>query len=351
MTAMLDKITVCFDMHGCPNRCRHCWLGNTPNGRLTASDLEFAAACFRPHTACLTVYDWYREPDYSDDYRERWELCGRLSDTRDEHFELVSVWRAVRDDNYIDWLKRLGLKVAQLTLFGGRETTDYYTGRKGAYDDILRAVEILLDHQISPRIQVFINKDNISELGHIEKLIQDLELAERCKTFGGEFSCFVHQGSCDGENERNYIRWVTPEDFELIPTLLREYTLRHFGKSSLDEVFGETEQSLYERLSADDTTESLVSCEPVFYVDRKFDVYPNLSTPERQWRLGNLKRDGAEKILDCYLNSRSLAQHTRLNTPTRELVLSQGDPTSRRLFWQGDYIELILNRYCRALMN
>lgn len=351
MTAMLDKITVCLDMHGCPNRCRHCWLGNTPNGRLTASDLEFAAACFRPHTACLTVYDWYREPDYSDEYRERWELCGRLSDTREEHFELVSVWRAVRDDNYIDWLKQLGMKRAQLTLFGGRKTTDCFTGRRGAYDEILRTIELLIESRISPRIQVFINKDNISELGHIEKLIQDLELAERCKTFGGEFICFVHQGSCDGENERNYIRWVTPEELELIPPLLREYTLRHFGKSSLREVFGDVEQSLYERLSVDDTTESLVSCEPVFYIDREFDVYPNLSTPSPQWRLGNLKRDGAEKILDCYLNSRSLAQHIRLNTPTRELVLSQGDPTSQRLFMREDYLELMLNRYCRALVN
>lgn len=351
MTAMLDKITVCLDMHGCPNRCRHCWLGNTPNGHMNVDDLCDVAARFRPHTSCLTVYDWYREPDYSDEYRERWELCGRLSDTREEHFELISVWRAVRDDSYIDWLKRLGMKRAQLTLFGGQETTDYFTGRRGAYDEILRTIELLIESRISPRIQVFINKDNISELGHIEKLIQDLELAERCKTFGGEFSCFVHQGSCDGENERNYARWVTPEELELIPPLLREYTLRHFGKSSLREVFGDVEQSLYERLSVDDTTESLVSCEPVFYVDRKFDVYPNLSTPSPQWRLGNLKRDGAEKILDCYLNSRSLAQHIRLNTPTRELVVSQGDPTSRRLFWQGDYIELILNRYCRALMN
>lgn len=351
MTAMLDKITVCLDMHGCPNRCRHCWLGNTPNGHMNVDDLCDVAARFRPHTACLTVYDWYREPDYSDDYRERWELCGRLSDTREEHFELVSVWRAVRDDSYIDWLKRLGMKRAQLTLFGGQETTDYFTGRRGAYDEILRTIELLIESRISPRIQVFVYKDNINELNSIVELITTLNLVERCRDFGGEFGCFVHQGSCDGENERQYDSWVTPAELSLIPPMLTEFTLKHFGKSSLDEVFGETEQSLYERLSADESTVSCVVDEPVFYIDREFDVYPNLSTPSPQWRLGNLKRDGAEKILDCYLNSRSLAQHIRLNTPTRELVLSQGDPTSRRLFWQGDYIELMLNRYCRALMN
>lgn len=351
MTVMLDKITVCLDMHGCPNRCRHCWLGHQPNGHMNVDDLCDVAARFRPHTSCLTIYDWYREPDYSDDYRERWELCRRLSDTRDEHFELISVWRAVRDESYIDWLKQLGMKRAQLTLFGGRKTTDCFTGRRGAYDEILRTIELLIESRISPRIQVFVYKDNINELNLVAELITTLNLVERCRDFGGEFGCFVHQGSCDGENERQYDSWVTPAELSLIPPMLTEFTLKHFGKSSLDEVFGETEQSLYERLSADESTVSCVVDEPVFYVDREFDVYPNLSTPSPQWRLGNLKRDGAEKILDCYLNSRSLAQHIRLNTPTRELVVSQGDPTSQRLFMREDYLELMLNRYCRALVN
>ena len=32
---------------------------------------------------------------------------------------------------------------------------------------------------------------------------------------------------------------------------------------------------------------------------------------------------------------------------TVELAKAQGDGTSRRLFGRGDYIELLLNRYCR----
>lgn len=35
-----EKITACLDMAGCPNRCRHYWLGNTPNGCLTTDDLR-----------------------------------------------------------------------------------------------------------------------------------------------------------------------------------------------------------------------------------------------------------------------------------------------------------------------
>ena len=83
---MFQHITVCLDMRGCPNRCRHCWIGHAPNARLPKEALIALAEAFRPFAKRLTVYDWYREPDYGDDYREMWELCGRFSDARPEHF-------------------------------------------------------------------------------------------------------------------------------------------------------------------------------------------------------------------------------------------------------------------------
>ena len=127
------QITVCLDMRGCPNRCRHCWLGVTPNGHLEEPDLRFVAQAFRPFTRDLEVMDWYREPDYGDDYQKMWELTGALSDRKTPHFENLSIWRAVRDSNYIPWLRSLGVRAAQLTLFGGEETTDLFFGRKGVY--------------------------------------------------------------------------------------------------------------------------------------------------------------------------------------------------------------------------
>ena len=133
---MFTSIMVCLDMFGCTNRCKHCWIGHSPNGNLTNDDLRFVAEKFRPFTNSLTVYDWYREPDYKDGYKERWNLCQSLSNTQEQHFELISVWRIVRDKEYAKWLSSLGLKKAQLTLFGGPEKTDSYTGRKNAYSEI-----------------------------------------------------------------------------------------------------------------------------------------------------------------------------------------------------------------------
>lgn len=342
-----NKITACLDMYGCPNRCKHCWLGATPNGNMQISELEFVAKQFRPFTDCFQIYDWYREPDYRDNYRELYSFCNQLSDKPIEHFELASFWRLVRDDEYVKWLYSLGVKKVQLTIFGSEETTDFYVGRKGAYSEILNAIEILIKNKISPRIQTFVNKNNIDELGHIENLIKNLDLDDRCRSFGGEFSFFLHQGSCDGENEKLYDVKVTPDDLTKIPALLEAYTLRWLGKNNIMDVFGKTEQSLYDKLIEDRSTFSYVSNSPVFYIDKDFNVYPNITSPARHWCLGNLKEHGAEKVLDNYAKSKSAAQQTRLTVPLCDIVKAQGNGASKRLFGEDDYIEFLLNRYCR----
>ena len=341
------EITICLDMYGCPNRCRHCWLGVTPNGHMPVSEIEAAAELFGPFAEGVQVYDWYREPDFRDNYRELYALCNRFSHRPIEHFELVSFWRLVRDKEYAEWLVSLGLKKAQLTIFGGEETTDHYIGRKGAYSEILEAIEILMKNKISPRIQTFINQENIGELEHIENLIRGLDYENRCRSFGGEFSFFLHQGSCDGENEKLYDVRVTPDDLVKIPPLLEAYTLKHFGKHNIMEVFGETEGSLYEKLIGDASTSSYVSSSPVFFVDKDYNVYPNISAPAPHWRLGNLKQDGAGTVLENYVESNSAAQHARMTVPLCEIVKAQGSRTGRRLFGRDDYIEFLLNRYCR----
>ena len=347
---MFHSITLCLDMKGCPNRCRHCWMGWGPNGDMPEEDLAAAAADFAPFAENLELHDWDREPDYSDRYRERWELCRRLSGPRPHppHFELASVWRLVRDGSYAPWLAGLGVEAVQLTLFGGEQTTDWYTGRKGAYREILRAIEILLQNGIAPRIQAFASKRNLSELSQVEALMESLDLDRRCREIGREFACFVHPGSCDGKNMAFYNEWVTPEDLEQIPDRLAAGTLKHFQVKTLLDVFGQTEGNLCRQLLADDSTASYVSDDPVFFIDSGYDVYPNISTPSSLWRLGNWKRDGARAVLDAYAASRSPAQHARLTVPLSQMARSCGALDSRRLFGQEDYITLLLYRHCAA---
>ncbi len=342
-----ENITIALDMLGCPNRCRHCFVGWRSNPRLSAEDLKAAAEAFRPFAETLTVYDWNREPDFGDDYREKWELCDQLSTKAPEHYELASVWRLAKDEKYAPWLKSLGLRYVQLTLFGGAELTDYFTGRQGAYQDILKAIDMLLENGIAPRIQVFVNKRTLPELPKIEELIGRLELEKRCEAIGIPFACFVHQGSCDGEAEKLYPIWVTGDDLERLPDKLVQHTLRHFDAPDLKAVFGRGESEWYCELLQDDSTEQpgKISA-PVLYIDGDFNVTPNIGIPAKQWLLGNLKRDGAKTILENLSEGRSIAQRIRATVPLRKLAETCGDPESRRLFDREDYIDYLLNRYC-----
>jgi hypothetical protein len=50
-----DQVGVALDMHGCPNRCRHCWVDHqvvaTPRTRMAEGDVRWAVARPVPHDA------------------------------------------------------------------------------------------------------------------------------------------------------------------------------------------------------------------------------------------------------------------------------------------------------------
>lgn len=348
-----SHITVAADLYGCPNRCRHCWLGHSPNGRPDNAEklLTRISSAFRPFTRTFEIDWWYREPDYPDNYRELWELTTSLSDAKTPHFELASVWRLVRDEGYAKWLAGLGVEAVQLTLFGGEETTDRYTGRRGAYREILEAAEILLAHGIAPRIQTFVNRETLPELPFLEKLLEELALEERCAAIGRPFRYFMHTGSCDGAAENLYDIWLTQEELCQIPETLARYTCTHFGVKRLDEVFGRTEAEWFSLLADAPAATEPTDENPVFLVDHRLDVYPNFTAPAPWWKLGNLETHGAAEILRRYRENESPAQRIRCTVLLGEIVRQCGNPDSRRLFGRGDFIDLMLNRYCRKLLE
>ena len=187
-------------MNGCPNRCLHCWLGHMPNRKMEPDADQFIMNYFSPFFERIAFYSWLREPDYCDDYIARWEKDIAISkNIRPERFELASFYRIVRDDRYIPFLKSVGVKKVQLTFFGLRDTQDRYVGRKGAFDEVITATDLLIDGGIIPRWQCFINEENkeeISELYHMSQAIRK----DRCP----DLEFFVHEGTCDGENRKLY---------------------------------------------------------------------------------------------------------------------------------------------------
>ena len=333
---MEKALTLVVDMEGCPNRCLHCWLGHMPNRPMEAGADEWIVEQFRPWFPTITYYSWLREPDFSPDYRTRWEKDRRLSvGAEPVRFELASFWRLVRDPGYVQFLKEVGVRCVQLTFFGLEATTDRYVGRRGAFRELLQATEILIENRISPRWQCFLNEENREELVSLLGLAEERELRRRCEAFGGTFRLFVHAGSCDGENRRLYPIRIRKEHIppELIPYYLNVDELR-------------TEEELC-ALWKDDGSHVTYHNEEelVLNIANNYDVFFNFTHMTPEWRIGNLKTDPIDELVRAAVEEDTPALRTARAVTVGELVRRYGDPASHRVFFPEDYKAWLLNTH------
>lgn len=338
-------VAITMDMAGCPNRCKHCWLGHTPNRKVKENVIREVVEQFRswsikgesePFFNNITVNTWYREPDYLDNYKELWELEKELSD-KPMRFELLSIWRLARDEEYAKWAKDIGTEACQITFFGMEENTDYFAGRKGAFKDNLTATKRLLDVGIIPRWQLFINEKNRKELHEFVELIKTLELEEKTHKLGTEFSCFAHIPAPDGKAfELEGIRPKQDIIFD-IPDYLKEKTTKHFKVDTFDEVIGKPEKELLPELLQQDSPNGDYP-NLAFMVTPELDVYSNIGEPMKWWCLGNLNKDGIEEIMDRFINDKIPGFHVNFNIPVSELARKYGRQDSEYMYTKDDLI-------------
>ena len=357
----MSYLGVMVDMAGCPNRCRHCWLSGHKNGNMNIDDFRGIADQFKnwqdengQGIRELGFFSWWREPDYRDDYRELWKLEQELSSPgKAQRFELLSIWRLARDENYAKWAATLPPKVCQITFFGMEGNTDWGTRRKGAFKDNLLATERLIEAGIAPRWQLFITKHCIGELNGFLRLIYELDLHKRCEAIGQKFEIFIGGISPEGSGyELENIR-VEKSDFSLIPqeliNICREGT----------DLLGQPECVLLESLLNEESPAHMSANIPSVSVNTDFDVYPNIAEPTEWWRLGNLKNDGIDLVVKTYRDEITLGMRANREIPVRELAQRYGDKNSKKLYskddllcrwlhqWGVDYMGDVMNNAAR----
>ena len=328
------NLALCIDMKGCPNRCKHCWIGHMPNNQLSDNDVSVIVDKFKDYFPSITVYSWLREPDYYENYRERWTMDNELSTgPKPQRFELASFYRIVRDSDYVKFLKEVGTKKVQLSLFGLEDMTDKYVGRKGAFKEILNATDILIANNIAPRWQLFINEENKDDVERLIDLISELKLKERCS----DFRFFIHEGSCDGENAKLY-------DLRIRKESITEKVIPYY----LDLNLKQTEEDLV-RLFEKKTQEYFVPSnkgnDVVIYVSNTFDVFFNFTNMTPFWSIGNLKKDDIEEICRRIKEEDIKALNYAKKVTLAELATNYGNPNSTRLFEEDDFKMFLLNKY------
>lgn len=335
-----ESLILVVDMYGCPNRCKHCWIGHIPNKQMDADADVWIVDYFKPYFNKITYYSWLREPDFCNDYRARWNKDCEISvNSKPERFELASFWRLVRDPDYVCFLKEVGVRSVQLTFFGMEETTDQYIGRKGAFQELLKATNILLANQIAPRWQAFINEENKDQMIQLTNLIELLQLKEKCSSFGETFEFFVHCGSCDGENRKLYPIRIEKDH---IPVQIRPYYL-NYEKAV-------TEQECCELLK-EDTSHVIYHNEGqiVLNVSNTFDVYFNFTHMTEPWKIGNLKNTEPKEMVRKIMEEDTDALNAAKSITMKTLVERYGDRFSKKTFFMDDYKSYLLNCYIEEL--
>jgi len=354
MPALFPQIAVALDMAGCPNRCRHCWLGHSPNRRMSEETLREVVHQFRvwkrPGASAsfferLSVATWYREPDFAPHYRRLWELEQELSDEgAAQRFELLSIWRLARDEGYAAWARQIGTRACQISFFGLEASTDWFCQRRGAFRDSLLATERLIEAGIRPRWQLFLTERLAPELDAFVALIDELGLEQRVQELGHNFEVFVHDVCPDGSGFEIEPLRPTVDVLDAVPEYLAHKTCTHRNKASLIECLGRAEADWLPELLRQDarplpgSSGSEMPGTLAFMVTPELDVYCNLGEPTPAWRLGNLRADGLDIILGRFERDEAPGLQAMFHVPVSELAAAYGRPDSRLLYDREDLI-------------
>ena len=324
-------LTICLDVHGCPNRCKHCWLGDLPNKQLDDDYPDFLVKLFKPYFKDITFYSWLREPDFCSNYQERWIKDNELSTIKPQRFELASFYKIVRDSNYVKWLKEVGTKKVQLTFFGLEETTDKYVGRSGAYKELIMASEILKENGIEPRWQIFIYQTNKDDAAELLNLAREKQIKE----------VFVHEGSCDGNNRKLYDIRINKSE---IPEVVKEYFLDYPNILSEKECIDILKDDESHYVPHNDK-------EIVLYITSDLNIYFNFTNPSPAWKIGNIQDGEIDDLVRKAVEEDIPALTLTKTIKIKELIRKYGDINSDKVFSLDDYKMYLLNNFLDEKYN
>ena len=324
-------LSICVDMYGCPNRCKHCWLGDLPNKSFQDGFDDFIVKLFKPYFKDITFYSWLREPDFCKDYKSRWLKDNDLSSIKPLRFELASFYKIVRDLEYVKWLKEVGTKKVQLTFFGLENTTDEFVGRIGAYKELIKTSEILKENDIEPRWQIFIYETNKEEVIKLLDIAKKMDIKE----------IIIHEGSCDGNNRKLYDIRINKNN---IPEEVKSYYLDYpniLSEKECIEILKEDESHF---LPHNDK-------EIVLYITSDLNIYFNFTNPSLAWKIGNIKDDDIDDIVRKTVEEEIPALMLSKTIAIKDLIKKYGDTNSDRVFSIEDYKMYLLNNYLNEKYN
>jgi len=112
------------------------------------------------------------EPTYYADLIPLLELINSMPHFEKENLMSTNGWGIARDPTLAKKLKNLGIDTVDMTLFGLKETHDWFAQRKGAFTDLLVAAEHCAEVGLRVEWKIMLHKRNIHEIDAMERLLK-----------------------------------------------------------------------------------------------------------------------------------------------------------------------------------
>lgn len=162
----------------CNNKCYFCY---NPLGHVSGNELSLEK--IKDILEQLSSVGVFRinfnggEPLTRKDFKDIVEYASSLG------FELhMNTNSTLVTDDMAEFISKHMKSVCTSILHSDKQKHDEMTGRKGAYDDVIRGIKIWRKHGVKVEVNVCTSTENYKDLYNIGKLISDLDCYSLCST-------------------------------------------------------------------------------------------------------------------------------------------------------------------------
>ncbi len=331
---------------GCLTSCMHCWAQSKPFKNMPLSEVEEVLIRVKEYFEDKPEYNLCPFPMFEElahpDAVEQIKLFRKYGQPPEE-VATSGIALAVREDwkDVLDGLKLLEAPFMVLSFHGIGATHDRAVGRKGAFEELLTALKRIRSAGIDIQINVFITKENISE---IPELIKNVIAPD--SVHENILISFARYNATSRGRRYEKLR-ATYEDVEKIGSVLSEYSGDEVPDKDkfMAEIISLTEAELVKQalsLSEDEKKKyKLRYLNDIWLVaDRNFDLYTgkgNFLTTLH----GSFKNDDLSILLDKALSCdnfstlQSCFSKDISDFDLAELAKKYGDPEGQKIYQGG----------------
>ena len=173
---MAKNVFLQVNTSGCLTSCMHCWAQSKPFKNMPLSEVEEVLIRVKEYFEDKPEYNLWPFPMFEElahpDAVDQIKLFRKYGQPPEE-VATSGIALAVRNDwkDVLDGLKLLEVPFMVLSFHGIGATHDRAVGRKGAFEELLTGLKRIRSAEIDIQINVFITKENISEIPELIKSV------------------------------------------------------------------------------------------------------------------------------------------------------------------------------------